>query len=128
VLFNPALILAPTDGVSEERFAGLEKRLGAKPTTMSPYHNLKKGMPPCIIFHGTNDTTVPFKSAELFTKKMHELNNKCTLVAYKGEPHGFFNYGKEDNAVFVDTVNKMDQFLVSLGYLKAPPEVEILKK
>jgi len=56
---------------------------------------------------------------------MHESGNKCTLVAYKGEPHGFFNYGKNSNAVFFDTLHKMDEFLVSLGYLKAPPEIVV---
>lgn len=125
VLFNPALVLAPTDDVKKEpneRMAGLEKRMGTKPENMSPYHNVVGKMPPTIIFHGTGDKTVPFISVELFTKRMHEFGNKCTLVAYQGEGHGFFNYGKNSNAVFVDTVHEMDKFLVSLGYLKAPPE------
>jgi acetyl esterase len=64
-------------------------------------------------------------SVELFTKRMHEFDNTCTLVAYQGEGHGFFNYGKKSNTVFVDTVHKMDEFLVSLGYLKAPPETVV---
>jgi hypothetical protein len=41
---------------------------------------------------------------------------------YKGEKHGFFNYGKKFNAAFIDTVNKMDQFLVEIGYLSSPPK------
>ena len=125
VLFNPALVLAPIDGgekLSNEKLAGLEKRMGTKPENMSPYHNVVGKLPPTIIFHGTGDNTVPFMSVELFTKKMHDFDNKCTLVAYQGEPHGFFNYGNKSNAVFVDTVHKMDEFLVSLGYLTAPPE------
>jgi acetyl esterase len=102
----------------------LEKRTGTKPENISPYHNLVGKLPPTIIFHGTADKTVPFISIQLFTKKMHELDNKCTLVAYQGETHGFFNYGNS-NAAFIDTVHKMDEFLVSLGYLKAPPETVI---
>ncbi len=128
VLFNPALVLAPTDDVkkeSNEKMAGLEKRMGTKPENMSPYHNVVGKLPPTIIFHGTGDKTVPFISVELFTKRMHEFGNECTLVAYQGEGHGFFNYGKSSNAVFVDTVHEMDKFLVSLGYLKAPPETVV---
>ena len=53
---------------------------------------------------------------------MHELGNRCELIGYKGEKHAFFNFGRGDNAAFIDTVNKMDAFLVSLGYLKSPPE------
>jgi acetyl esterase/lipase len=128
VLFNPALVLAPIDGVIKEtskKMDGLEKRMGTKPVNISPYHNMDGKLPPTIIFHGTDDKTVPFMSAELFTKRMHELDNKCTLVAYQGEGHGFFNYGKNSNAVFVDSVHKMDEFLVTLGYLKAPPKTVV---
>jgi acetyl esterase len=124
VLFNPALVLAPTNDLKKEtneKIDGLEKRMGTKPENMSPYHNMVGKLPPTIIFHGTNDKIVPFVTVELFTNRMHEFGNKCTLVAYQGELHGFFNYGKNSNAAFVDTVYKMDKFLVSLGYLKAPP-------
>lgn len=130
VLFNPALVLAPIgEGAPEEneRFKNLEARMGAKPETMSPYHNVGKNMPPTIIFHGTGDTTVPFKTVELFRQKMKENGNTCTLVAYENEAHGFFNYGKKSNGAFIDSVNKMDKFLVSLGYLKAPPAVSVYK-
>jgi acetyl esterase len=119
VLFNPALVLAPTDDKElNKEMSGLEKRMGTKPEDISPYHNMVGKLPPTIIFHGTADKTVPFISVELFTKKIHDLGNKCTLVAYQGEEHGFFNYGNS-NAIFIDTVHKMDEFLVSLGYLKA---------
>lgn len=128
VLFNPALIIPQTDYLKKktnEKINGLEKRLGTEPVNMSPYHNIVGELPPTIIFHGTDDKGVPFITVELFTKKMHEFDNKCTLVAYQGEGHGFFNYGKKSNTLFVDTVHKMDEFLVSLGYLKAPPETVI---
>ena len=124
-LFNPALVLAPVDGLSQEqneRFEGLEKRFGASPESMSPYHHVVKGLPPTIIFHGTNDTTVPYKTAEMFAIKMREQGNRCVLIGYEGEPHGFFNSGKKNNAPFIDTVNKLDAFFVSLGYLEAPPK------
>ena len=129
VLFNPVVVVAPieeNDSDFKDKLERLKARLGAEPKTMSPYHNIKTGTPPTIIFHGTKDTTVPFKTVEMFTSKMVEKGNKCTLVAYENEPHGFFNSGKKTNAPYIDTVNKMDKFLVSLGYLKAPPKTEII--
>ena len=124
-LFNPVVIVAPIDenipGFND-RFKDRMDRLGAESESMSPYHNVKQGLPPAIIFHGTGDETVLFKTVQLFTQKMKRVGNQCKLVAYEGEPHGFFNYGKNDNGIFFDTMNKLDQFLVSLGYIKAPPK------
>jgi hypothetical protein len=54
VLFNPALVLAPTDDMEwNKEMSGLEKRMGTKPENISPYHNMVGKLPPTIIFHGT---------------------------------------------------------------------------
>jgi acetyl esterase/lipase len=130
VLFNPVVILAPVEDQKEitaETLSNLSKWLGAEPESLSPYHNLKPGICPTIIFHGTSDTTVPFKHVRLFCDKMHAQGNRCELVGYKGAKHGFFNFGRDDNAPFIDTVNKMDTFLVSISYLKGAPESMIYK-
>jgi dipeptidyl aminopeptidase/acylaminoacyl peptidase len=89
---------------------------------MSPYHHIKSGFGPTIIFHGIEDTTVPYKFVDLFSKKMRELGNRCDLIGYVDSKHGFFNYGSESNGAFIDTVQKMDTFLVSIDYIKSPPE------
>ncbi|MCD4711165.1 MAG: alpha/beta hydrolase fold domain-containing protein [Bacteroidales bacterium] len=125
VLFNPALIIGPVSGQDEsttEALSEVSTRLGAEPASLSPYHHIKSGISPTIIFHGTDDTTVPFKHAELFCDKMLEQDNHCELVGYIGSEHGFFNFGRDGNASFIDTIKKMDAFLVSLGYLKGAPE------
>jgi acetyl esterase/lipase len=73
VLFNPVPITAPVPGHANpnpEKFERLEARLGAEPESMSPYHHVRPGLPPTIIFHGTEDTTVPFQTAELFCEAM----------------------------------------------------------
>ncbi len=116
ILFNPSL------GTGKERWLinkQIINRIGTRDYySISPYHNLKEGLPPTIIFHGTNDQTVPFSTVKLFTKKMIEMGNSCILYPYKGEEHAFFNYGRNGNRSFKDTIEKADNFLVSLGYIK----------
>jgi len=131
VLFNPAVIIGPVvsgqDESTTEALSEVNNRLGAEPGSLSPYHHIKHGIGPTIIFHGTADTTVPFKHVELFCDKMHKYGNRCELVGYKGLEHAFFNFGRDENAPFIDTVNKMDTFLASLGYFKGVPETVLYK-
>ena len=127
VLFNPAM-LGPFDDSKDltiEENNEREKRLGTKPVNLRPFHNIVYKQPSTIIFHGTGDKVVSFMTVELFTKRMHEFGNKCILIGYEGESHRFFNYGNKSNALFIDTMYKMDEFLVSLGYLLGTPETVV---
>lgn len=116
VLFNPALVLAPIEGFDAEGFGTRvpEERMGTKPDKLSPAHHLTKEAPPTIIFHGRQDTTVPYGSAEVFAKKMQSLGVRCELFGYEGQKHGFFNNGEYKTK----TLAEADRFLVSLGWLK----------
>jgi acetyl esterase len=126
VLFNPALVLAPLDGQDFGRLASrlTAERLGIAPQEISPAHHIKAGAPPIIIFHGKADTTVPFSTSALFARKMKAAGNRCELVSFDGQGHGFFNYGRGDNHLFRETLTRADEFLASLGYLSGPPQVE----
>ena len=120
VLFNPVLITAPVPGLSEaemEKVENMRLRLGAEPRSMSPFHNVRSGLPPTIIFHGEADKTVPYRHAELFAAAMTAAGNHCELVGYPNQGHGFFNAHREDNAAYRDTSRRMDAFLVELGWL-----------
>ena len=99
--------------------------MGADPESLSPYHNIDEFLPPTIIFHGTADDVVDFKTAELFNQKMKALGNQCKLVSYEGEGHGFFNYLRKGNEPFVSIMQYLDAFLVDLGYLVAPPTSKV---
>lgn len=125
-LFNPAVVLAPIGTESAERkenLNDLKERLGTHPEAISPYHHIRNALPPTIIFHGTDDATVPYESVEIFEKEMRKHGNTCTLIGYVEEGHGFFNYGKKSNGPFISTMSFMDRFLVELGWLEPPPEV-----
>ncbi len=128
VLFNPAVVLdnikgqyTPPPGNLSNLLSGFEAEL----STISPYHHIDDDVGPTIIFHGTTDTTVPFQTVQLFAQRMQALGNSCTLVGYEGSNHAFFNYGRESNAPYIDTVHRMDEFLVSIGYLLSPPIVVV---
>jgi acetyl esterase len=120
VLFNPALVLAPLPGLELKGFGvnlGPE-RLGAPAVALSPAHHIRGGMPPTIIFHGRADTTVPFATAEAYARAMQAAGNRCELVGYDGEAHGFFNATRKGGK-YPETLAAADAFLVSLGYLPA---------
>ena len=116
VLFNPGTVMAPFPGLDLKGFgAGLDKaKFGCEPTEISPLHHVKKGTPPTIIFHGKADTTVPYSTVEKFAEVMKTAGNRCELIGYEGQPHGFFNKAK-----YAETLAATDAFLVSLGYLPA---------
>ena len=125
VLFNPPLVLSTTEevGFSEHALNQLKTRSGVASITISPYHHIKKGLGPSIIFHGEQDLKWFVLFSQHFAKMMRQNDNQCELVIYKGEPHDFFNYGRNNNGPFIDTVKRMDDFLVKLGYLPAVPDV-----
>ena len=130
VLFNPALTLAPVDG---NDFGGFGSRLpaeklGAEPVAISPTHNVKAGVPPTIVFHGKADSTVPFSTVEVFAAAMKKAGNRCEVAAFEGQQHGFFNFGRGDNAMFIETVKQADKFLASLGWLNGDPTAETFFK
>jgi acetyl esterase/lipase len=115
VLFNPALDLSglPADlGFGEHKMA------------LSPLQQAREGLPPAIIFHGTADKTAPYAEATAFCQAMKERGNQCEVKPFEGRAHGFFNYGRGDGQDYFATLRAMDEFLVSLGYLKRAPALK----
>lgn len=110
VLYNPVIDSGP-EGYGYER-------IGKRYPEFSPLHNLDTGSPPTIFFLGTADKLIPVSTAQAYKKKIEEKGGRCELYLYEGQPHGFFNYKKNDLTHFKDTVLKTDSFLQSLGYLK----------
>jgi acetyl esterase/lipase len=122
VLFNPAMALAPIDGLATDRdISALEQRIGTEPTAVSPAHHVGKGVPPSIMFFGTKDGLLA--GAEAFRKRARDAGGRCEIVTYEGQAHGFFNYGRGGNEFFRKTLEEADRFLASLGWLKGEPAV-----
>ncbi|CAI8325410.1 MAG: Carboxylesterase NlhH [Opitutia bacterium UBA7350] len=130
-LFNPATILArvPSDFVTLPQFKehlnanaermktkanGLRARLGVEPIELSPFHHVESTTPPTIIFHGTNDATVPYGTALLFAIQLKANNVPVDLKTYQGAGHGFFNR----EPYFSQTIEQLDAFLLALGWLQ----------
>ncbi len=121
LLFNPACVMAPMEGVpprSAEKNANLRERMGTELKALSPAHHVSDKAPPCIVFHGSGDTTVAFVTSEAFTREMKKSGVRCELKAHEGEKHGFFNFGRGENRSFNKTMEQLDAFLVSLGWLE----------
>lgn len=114
-LFNPVFDNGP-GGYGYDRVEDYWQKI-------SPMHNLTKNTPPTILFFGTNDEYVPVSTTKKYKEKMEQLGGRCELYLYEGQPHGFFN--KREN--FLKTMEQLDPFLVSLGFLekKEGPETNL---
>lgn len=123
VLFNPAIDLtAMLDGAQADKAlrSDIRRRLGATASELSPADHVRPGLPPTIIFHGKQDTTVRYRMVEAFTEAMRAAGNRCELVGFEGQKHGFFNFGRGDNRCYEETLSRTDRFLTDLGYLPKP--------
>lgn len=108
VLFSPVI------DTSSEGYGNA--KVGERWRELSPAHQVRAGVSPTLIFHGTGDTTTPFKGAQLFQEAMRRAGNRSELVTIDGAQH---TYMFKDAALYADTLRKLDAFLASLGFVKA---------
>jgi acetyl esterase len=100
------------DTTLDQWFKGLLKgRLS--PEDCSPVHNVRAGLAPSLVIHGTEDTVCPFRTAEAFCEKMTGAGNRCELRTLKGAEHRF----QSEKKYREKATKMMNDFLVSLGYL-----------
>lgn len=106
------VLLFPVIDTSKEGYG--QAKIGDRWQELSPAHNVRAGLPPTLIFHGTGDTVTPFAGAKTFHEAMLKVGNRCELDINDGGAHGYL---MRDKALFDDTMKKTDAFLKSLGLL-----------
>ena len=116
VLFNPVFDNGPTGWGRE--------RVGDRYKEFSPLHNVSSDDPPAIVFLGSADKLIPVQTARDFEAAMEKAGCRCEVMIFEGKPHGFFNYGRDGNRPYYETVAAADKFLASLGWLSGPPTLE----
>ncbi len=109
VLFNPVVDTGKR-GYGQEKLDGREFEI-------SPVHHITEDAPTTLIMHGKADTTVPYENVVRFKHAMKQEGNKCILVGYKGQKHGFFNY-KNKPKYFYKTLQKTEWFLDEYNLLR----------
>jgi len=102
VLFNP-VVDTGKKGYGQEKLAGREFEL-------SPVHHITPNVPVTLIMHGKADTLVPYENVHRFNYLMKQQGNKCTLIGYKKQGHGFFNFDKSPK-YFKKTLMQTETFL-----------------
>lgn len=106
------VLLFPVIDTSKEGYG--QAKIGERWQELSPAHNVRAGLPPTLIFHGTGDTVTPFAGAKAFHEAMLKAGNRCELDINEGGAHGYL---MRDKGLFDDTMKKTDAFLKSLGLL-----------
>ena len=107
---NALVLLFPVIDTSKDGYGNA--KIGERWKELSPAHNVRPGLPPTIVFHGTGDTVTPFAGAKPFHEAMLKAGNRCELDINKGGVHGYL---MRDQALLDDTLAKSDVFLRSLG-------------
>ena len=118
LLFNPVYDNGP-EGYGHDR---------VKPwfPAISPAHNISADDPPTIVFLGTRDNLIPVETGTRFDAALKDAGVRSELWLYPDQPHGFFNESKSQES-FLSTVERMDAFLVSLGWLTGPADKPLLR-
>lgn len=75
---------------------------------------IKKGLPPFLLIHGTEDAQVNYQQSVVMQQRMKKAGNVCDLITVEGGPHGMGVITK-----FPDTKVKMIDWLKTTLKLKA---------
>lgn len=79
---------------------------------ISPQHLLKKGLPPMLIVHGTNDQSVDYSTAKFFAEEMKKMGNDIEFHTVEGAHH----YIWYDRRFSGKVAEMRKEFLKKYGY------------
>jgi sialate O-acetylesterase len=109
---NALVLFSPVIDTSKEGYGNA--KVGERWRDLSPAHQVRAGMPPTLLLHGTGDTTTPFQGAHLFDAEMRKAGNRIELIAPEAAIH---TYMFKDAGMYADTLKQMDAFFTSLGFM-----------
>lgn len=89
-------------------------------TELSPLAHVRKNAPPGLVMYGVEDRLA--SQGQNFSKAMTRAGNRCEVAEFPGGRGTFAAH--PDNPVFATALARVDEFLVSLGYLDAVTDVE----
>lgn len=96
--------------------------MGSVPEEWSPNKQLKSGMPPMVMFFGTEDPH--YLTAKKYFARARQAKNPITLYYGKGQRHAFFNDKPDgDYSWHASTLYMTDAFLVANHYLHGRPSI-----
>lgn len=72
----------------------LDEETWTKLAIMSPFHQMRAGLPPFLLIHGDADTTVDYDQSVEFQAKMKAAGNACDLITIPGGGHGMGGWAK----------------------------------
>ncbi len=107
------ILYYPVIDTSERGYG--QRKIGARWKELSPVDNVKKGLPPTLIFHGTGDVVTPFEGAALFVKRSRALGNEVRMIAHEGGVHGYFIF---DLKLFENAMRQTEAFLREQGVME----------
>lgn len=84
---------------------------------VSPASHIRPALPPTAIFHAVQDDMVPYASVVDFVTRMQAVGNRCELFSYRDNDHFL---GGPESPLRLEIVERMLQFLTSLGYAVQP--------
>jgi len=122
---NALVLISPGLSIVNDRW--LEQILlnKARPINISPAEHIKPGIPPSIILIGRTDSVTPLAGSQLFYDNMLKHGNICSLIIYENVGHLFTPSDEPDDGmpnpdkeVQEKAYQEIDQFLISLGYIK----------
>ncbi|MDI1311944.1 alpha/beta hydrolase [Prosthecobacter sp.] len=116
VLFNPAMNIST---LFKERSTGEGPMTQEMAEAITPNSFITKDTPPAILFFGTADKLKA--GGDEYVKKAAELGLRAEMWSAADMPHGFFNKAPWTQV----TAKKMDEFLISLGYLGGEPMIKL---
>ena len=86
--------------------------------SISPFHNVKGGMPPMIEFHGQWDDQVPVWTVQFFQNDMKNAGNYFELHQYEGRRHYLGDGNQKYSRYYDDDILKIaDEFLRKFNFL-----------